>query len=206
MVQPSHSLFFSLVLGFLLPLTGQATSLLAACNQLTDNNKTEALKCLNHAEFFELDKDFIQACGRFHHSLDLRLKCLKSGANKEILQLCEEAKWSMESTLICLRSYPTVEVIRSCKKFSAKEDEQIHCVRLGRDASQVNSCAKISTNQALRMECLQMDAPSREVKRCAKGKDSKRLACLEKFVAQREKARLRAPASEHKPNTPKNNR
>jgi hypothetical protein len=167
----------------------EAGPLARACSELVEADRPLLKKCVSHSEFFELNSAFINECTKFHKNIDIRMKCLKSGANLEILQVCKTAKWSIEGTLTCLRSYPTDELMRSCKKISSSEEDQIRCVRSGADHSQVESCLTFSNKMEQRFRCMKMDVPSFEAKRCERISNSEngRFSCLQDFIASRER-------------------
>lgn len=172
----------------LLPASAEASSLATACRALTNGDSTLTKKCVSHGEFFEVKASLVQGCTSFHGDVEIRMRCLKSGADTDILRLCQSAGWTLDGTLTCLRAYPTEPVIKSCKKLSPEEDEQIRCVRLGREAAQIDSCREMSFDPAARFQCLQMDVPVFEARRCTVSHKtvSKRMGCLENFVARRE--------------------
>ncbi len=180
------ALFFSLFL--LAPEAEAKSSLAVACQQLVKNDKTLLPKCVSHGEFFELNSEFVSACTKFHDDVEIRMRCLKSGANMEILKLCQSAGWSLDGTLTCLRAYPTSDGMKACKALSEMEEEQIRCVRMGREKAQVDSCVALAASAEERLHCLQMDIPYFEANRCSKNyKDNtNRFHCLENYVAQRE--------------------
>jgi len=166
----------------------EGSSLAKACHKLKQGNGDLVRKCVHHAKYFELRADFIEACSAFSRDLDVRTRCLKSGANLEILEICKSSGWSLNGTLTCLRSYPTRESMAACKKFGINEEEQIRCLRLGREVPQVATCMEIGYDQASRFSCLQMDIPVFEARRCSrKSKNQESLAgCFEDVVAERE--------------------
>lgn len=199
------SLFLFLFLG----AEAEAGPLSRACSQMVKSNPAELKKCVSHAEFFELNAAFVQECTKFHSDVEVRMKCLKSGANLETLQICKSAKWSLDGTLTCLRSYPTEDLMKSCRKISSDEEQQIRCLRSGVDHSQVEACLSFSEKLEQRFLCMKMDVPTFEAKRCERiSKDEKsRFSCLQDFVAMRERdykldqqeVRSRMLASEKEP-------
>lgn len=182
-----HFFIFSFV--FLSGAThAEGSPLTKACHRLTQGNGELTRKCAHHAEYFELRAAFVEACSAFNRDLDVRMKCLKSGANLEILEICQSSGWSLNGTLTCLRSYPTRESMGACKKFGANEEEQIRCLRLGREVPQVATCMEIGHDQASRFSCLQMDIPVFEARRCSRKNKSQEglTSCFEDVVAERE--------------------
>jgi hypothetical protein len=200
-------------LGILLSIlwtTGaEAGPLSRSCATLVKSNPELLKKCVSHSEFFELTAGFIQECTNFHSDVEVRMKCLKSGANLEILKVCKAAKWSLDGTLTCLRSYPSEELVRSCKKISDEEEQQIRCVRSGVDHSQVEACLTMSKNLEQRFMCMKMDIPTLEANRCERisQNEAGRYSCLQDFMAMRERdykmdqkeVRSRMLASEKEP-------
>jgi hypothetical protein len=191
------------------PPLAEARTLVAACRDLVNGDKKLTRNCVNHGEFFELKAAYVRACLEFHREVDVRMRCLKSGADLEILEICRNSGWSLNSTLSCLRSYPTRELMRACKRLSEKEEEQLRCVRIGRESKQVEACLELLREPVSRLECLRMDIPVTEAKRCqARAKGAKtRIGCLERVVAEREgeyrrdqrELRMRMPASDDVP-------
>lgn len=176
-----------LVLALLLPQLSFAASVVKQCRQLTNGDLELAKKCVNHSEFFELNGAFVSACTAFSEDVDLRFRCLKSGANLDILTICRQADWSLDATLSCLRSYPTPESMKACRAFSADEKEQIRCLRVGRESAQIEACTRLTKNPAQRFDCLQMDVPALEANRCGEKRDTQsRMLCLQQYVADRE--------------------
>ncbi len=172
-------------------LTGSAEAgpLSRACSQLVKSNPAELKKCVSHSEFFELNAAFVQECTKFHSDVEVRMKCLKSGANLDTLKICKSAGWTLDGTLTCLRSYPTEDLMKSCRKISSDEEQQIRCLRSGVDHTQVEACLSFSKNLDQRFQCMKMDVPTFEAKRCERiAKDEKsRFSCLQDFVAMRER-------------------
>lgn len=165
-----------------------AAPLNTACSKMVNGEQTGLRKCVSHGESFELKSEFVDACTAFSPDLEIRWRCLKSGANLEILQLCKSSGWSQNGKLTCLRSYPSKEILAACKKFGRDEEEQIRCLRLGREPPQMVACMNIGSDQKSRFSCLQMDVPAMEAHSCnAKNSSTDgRLGCLENFVAARE--------------------
>ncbi len=198
-----------ILLSILWTANAEAGPLSRACATLVKSSPELLKKCVSHSEFFELTTAFIQECTSFHSDVDIRMKCLKSGANLDILKVCKAAKWSLDGTLTCMRSYPTQELMRSCKKISADEEQQIRCVRSGVDQSQVEACLHMSNDLEQRFRCMKMDIPSFEAKRCERisKNEAGRYSCLQDFVAMRERdykmdqkeVRSRMLASEKEP-------
>jgi hypothetical protein len=159
-----------------------------ACGLLTHNDKDLMVKCVNHAELFELNSEFIKAVADFDPSTEIRMRVLKSGASSDTLQLCKKLRWNLENTLSCLRSYPTPELLKSCKKLSSSEDDQLRCLRLGREAAQVSACDEISGKAWEKFACLERDVPALAVLNCRNQseKANTRLRCLDEAVQARE--------------------
>ena len=175
----------SLLLAFLSLQTAQAGRDADACLALTNGDRVLARKCKSHLETFEQDYKFADACRTLHKDVDVRMRCLRSGANLDILEMCKSARWSLDGTLTCLRSYPSKDSIKICKQISKDEAEQLRCVRTGKESTQIQACMDLVEKKDQRFECLQKDVPIAEVRRCgkiSKGGEAK-IGCLESYMA-----------------------
>lgn len=159
-----------------------------ACSRLTNRDPELSKNCVNHAELFEVDSQYIRAVVGFHPSVEIRMKALKSGASVDTLNLCKSLGWSIDNTLSCMRSYPTPALVKECKKISPREDEQLKCVRIGREVSQVQACGELSDLAEERFHCLSLDIGTLATLNCRNTQRgfSARLKCLEKIVQARE--------------------
>jgi hypothetical protein len=159
-----------------------------ACSELTNRDAVLTKNCVNHAELFELDSEFIRAVVGFHRSVDVRMMALKSGASVDTLKLCRSLGWNLDNTLSCLRAYPTPEIVKACKKVGAKEEDQLRCVREGRETAQIDACVAISPKVADRLSCLELDVPAMAIINCENKFHTfkERLRCMEKETAAKE--------------------
>jgi hypothetical protein len=159
-----------------------------ACAELTSHDPDLTRNCVNHAELFEVDSQYIYAAAKFDRTVDVRMKALKSGATVETMKLCKSLRWNTDNTLSCMRSYPTPELIKECKKLSAREEEQLRCVREGRDTTQVQACNSMSEKTQERFQCLQLDVPGLATINCNNLHDNfkARMACMNVEVLARE--------------------
>ncbi|MGZ3693308.1 MAG: hypothetical protein ACXWQO_03830 [Bdellovibrionota bacterium] len=178
-----------LLLLITLPVEANAGSKIAdACGRLTARDPELTRNCVNHAELFEVDSEYIGAVVQFNPSVEIRMKALKSGANVETLNLCKSLGWSTDNTLSCLRSYPTPEIIKSCKKLSPKQEEQLRCIREGRESTQVDACTTQSDLVSERFTCLDLNVPTLATINCNNlhSTFTARMACMKKEVLARE--------------------
>lgn len=182
------NLIRTLILLLLSTAPASAASVWENCQTLAKGHKGHTQTCANHVKFYEVVSATIDACTAFSEDVDVRLRCLKSGANSEIVSLCRGAGWSVDGTLTCMRSYPTKDTLRDCKRLGPNEEEQIRCVRIGRESAQILGCTEMMPDPASRLFCLQMDVPSFEARRCgvAHKRTRDRIECLEDYVARRE--------------------
>jgi hypothetical protein len=180
--------FVTLVLLLGNPVAAEASTLMRSCEKLVNGNPELARKCVQHADYFELNAKFVDSCTAFHSDPDTRTRCLKSGATQEIFNLCRETGWSTSGTLTCLRSYPTQASLSACKKIALAEEAQIRCLRLGRELPQLAACTAIGHDEASRFSCLQLDVPAHEALACNSRHRSReqKYSCLENVVAERE--------------------
>jgi hypothetical protein len=181
-------LFLVLFISILLSPSAGAVSLKEACRSFALADGTVEKKCIGHGQYFELHGDFVAACTDFSPDPDVRMRCLKSGANLETLRLCQSTGWELDNILSCMRSYPTPGVIAACKKISPDEAEQLRCVRVVREASQVAGCISFARSLENRIECLERDLPVQEAKFCARRNrdENGRMDCLHEYVARRD--------------------
>lgn len=193
-----RTLFFFLVLFSLPAEAGVVRNKIAdACSRLTDRDPELTKNCVNHAELFEVDSQYIRAVVDFHPSVEIRMKALKSGASVDTLNLCKSLGWSIDNTLSCMRSYPTPSLVKECKKISPKEDEQLKCVRIGRETSQVQACGSLGERVEERFQCLSLDIATLDTINCRNTQQgfSARLRCLQKIVQAREEEYARDQAA-----------
>lgn len=180
-----------------------------ACLKLTKNDKSLAKKCHAHLVNFELDHKFAEACTQIHNDVDVRMRCLRSGANLDTVKICKGAKWSLDGTLTCLRSYPSREIIAKCQSFLRTEEDQLRCVRSGRDGNQIQACLDYVQDKDQRFICLGMDLAKEDTGFCARKNPSagSRMQCLERIAKEQERrvreyegeSRARALASDAEP-------
>lgn len=159
-----------------------------ACSRLTGRDPQLTKNCVNHAELFEVDSEYIRAVVEFHSSIEIRMKALKSGASIDTLKLCKSLNWSVDNTLSCMRSYPTPELVKECKKVSARQEDQLRCVREGRDTAQVHACNSISSTTSERFACLELNVPALATYNCRDKFSSfpERMQCMNAVVVARE--------------------
>jgi len=191
---------------FFLTTPSHASKAGEACAKLTKNDKSLTKKCLHHLISFELDHLFADACTHMHSDVDVRMRCLRSGANLDTVTICRGAKWSLNGTLTCLRSYPSKEIIAKCQSFLRTEEDQLRCIRSGRDGSQIQACLDYVQDKDQRFICLGMDLAKEDTRFCARKNPTAggRMDCLEKIASEQKRrvkeyegeARTRALASD----------
>ncbi|RZA05406.1 MAG: hypothetical protein EOP11_12895 [Proteobacteria bacterium] len=172
----------------------EAAGSLELCRALGRNDPVAADRCATHVRFFETPPQVIEACTKFSDSLDLRFRCLKSGASLEVYQLCSATGWSMEVKISCLRAYPSKEILQACKRLGGDENRQLQCVRMGREAGQISGCTEMMPDAESRLQCMQANVPTFNARLCgvAHKKIRDRLECLEAYAEERDTGRVPA--------------
>jgi hypothetical protein len=185
MVLPS--LLFAFALGIGANASNATPSQIRLCSALAKGDGHVERSCRAHSVNFESPPQLIEACTKLDPNPDVRIRCLRSGANLEVFALCRSLNFNLSNTLTCLRSYPTSELLTACQKGGSGEEFLMACLRSGREPAQISACTQLFNQPSERAKCWVFNIPHLQASVCGRrNSSSARFDCLKEEVASQE--------------------